>query len=128
MLLAGGPLAATLLAATTQNKSNPIATLFPLLLIVLVGYFFLVRPTRARQREAAAVRSRLEPGAEVQTTSGMLATVAEVGDDGTVVLEVAPGVRCRYLSAAIGRVIPPAVPDNAAELTDTPESGDGPTT
>lgn len=126
MLLASGFTTTAVLAAAS-NKGNPIATFLPLLLILLVGYFFLVRPARVRQREAVNVRSRLVPGAEVQTTAGMFATVAEVNDDGTVVLEIAPGVRCRYLSAAVARVIPPPVPDDASELTDTPEGGDGAT-
>lgn len=126
MLLTGGSFALTVLAAT--NKSSPIATLFPLFLIILVGYFFLVRPARARQREVASVRSRLEPGAEVQTTAGLLATVTEVGDDGTVILEVAPGVRCRYLAAAVARVIPPEVPETSVSDADTPESGETPRT
>lgn len=117
-----GALSMTVLAA--KQQSSPLGALFPLLLILLVGYFFLVRPARARQRDVAAVRSRLEPGVEVQTTAGLLATVVEVHDDGIVVLEVAPGVRSRYLAAAVARVIPPP---EAEEPTDTPGDDEQPT-
>jgi preprotein translocase subunit YajC len=75
----------------------------PLLLIVLVGYLLLVRPARVRQRKAQENRAALEPGAEVTTTSGLLATVVAVDDD-VITLEVAPGVHSRYVKGAIARV------------------------
>jgi preprotein translocase subunit YajC len=114
MLAAVGVLAA-------NSGGSPLASFVPLLLIVLVGYFLLVRPARARQREMATIRSRVEPGVEVQTTAGMLATVVSVEDDGVVVLEVAPGVHSRYLAAAIARVI---TPEPMPETIDEPDADD----
>ena len=44
------------------------------------------------------------------TTTGMFATVIAVEDD-AVVLEIAPGVEARFVSQAIGQVIPDDVED-----------------
>ncbi len=115
MLAAGGVLAAG------SSGSGGLGAFIPLLLIVLVGYFLLVRPARARQRDMANTRSRVAPGVEVQTTAGLLATVVSVEEDGVVVLEVAPGVHSRYLSAAIARVI---TPESMPETIENPDGDD----
>jgi preprotein translocase subunit YajC len=75
----------------------------PLVLIVFVGYLLLVRPARNRQRKALENRAALEPGAEVTTTAGLIATVISVDDD-VVTLEIAPGVQSRFIKGAIARV------------------------
>ena len=87
----------------------------PLLTLVLIGavfYLLLIAPQRRRQRQLREMTSKLEPGAQVMTTAGLYATVQAVLDD-EVHLEVAPGVVCRYVKGAIGRVIPAPEPDEA---------------
>jgi preprotein translocase subunit YajC len=113
-----------LAAGSTKSKSNPIASLIPLLLILAVGYFLFLRPARARQRKAVETRSSVTPGVEVTTTAGMIATVVDVDEeDGTVTLEVAPGVHSRFLKGAIARVnTPPEEPAEEPDL-DTPGHG-----
>lgn len=95
--------------------ANDLSGLLPLVLIVLVGYLLVVRPMRARQREAAAVRSRLQVGSSVITTAGLFATVVAL-DEQSVTLETSPGVASRWLRAAIGRIVddtPGAIPTEA---------------
>lgn len=82
-----------------------IFSFFPLILIVLVGYFLLIRPARNRQRKAHENRAAITPGVDVTTTAGLLATVVSVDDtEDVVVLEIAPGVQARFLKGAIARV------------------------
>ena len=97
--------------------------LIPLVLLIGVGYMLLVRPQRARTRQAQSMRSTLGVGAEVQTVGGLYATVVEM-DGSDVVLELAPGVRTRWAAAAVGRVITPVeLPAEDASA----QSGDEPT-
>ena len=113
---------------SSSKGGGGLGPLIPFLLIAVVGYLLLVRPARNRQRRALENRRAIEPGVEVTTTAGLIATVVEVDDD-TVTLEVAPGVHSRYVKAAIGRVNTPPEPeigeDAATEENDT--SGDTPT-
>lgn len=91
----------------------------PILFIVLifaVFYFLLIRPQRKRQRETQQMQQSLQPGAEVVTTAGMYARVVAFEGNDSVLLEVAPGVTCKYLKQAIMRV----APDAAAQATATP--------
>jgi preprotein translocase subunit YajC len=94
-----------------------LANLLPLILLVLAFYLLILRPSRNRQREAQAIQQALAPGQEVVTTAGLYATVAAVEDE-FVLLEVAPGVTCRYARPAVARILqrpgestPPGNPD-----------------
>ncbi len=114
----------------SSSKGGGLGPLIPFVLIAVVGYLLLVRPARARQRRALENRTAIEPGVEVTTTAGLIATVVAVDDeDGTVTLEVAPGVHSRYVKAAIGRVNTPPEPEpetDAADTEETDSSGDTP--
>ena len=83
-----------------------IGSLLPFLVLIVAFYFLILRPARSRQAAQAAVRSKLEPGVEAMTTSGLFGTVVEVEGD-RVVLEIAEGVRVRFVTAAIAKVVEP---------------------
>ena len=73
-------------------------------LLVLGLYVLAIRPQRARARELAAVRAQVVVGSRVMTSAGIHASVTEVAED-SVLLEVAPGVRVRFASEAVVRVL-----------------------
>ena len=106
-----GPLA----AADAASKGSSSLTFPILIVLVFVGFYFLmIRPQRRRQQAVQQQQRTVGPGARVRTTAGMYATVTEVdGDD--VVLEVAPGVEVRYLKRAIMEVIQPGDEPEAEE-------------
>jgi preprotein translocase subunit YajC len=109
----------TIAAADAASKSSGSSLTFPILIVlVFVGFYFLmIRPQRRRQQAVAQQQKTVNPGARVRTTAGMYATVTAVdGDD--VVLEVAPGVEVRYLKRAIMEVI------TSGEETETFEDGE----
>lgn len=99
----------------------------PLFALILVGFYLLiVRPQRARAKAAVALKARLAPGVDVMTTTGLFGTITEVRDD-SVLLEVAPGVTLRFLTAAVGRIVDAEEPDTSDEDGDEPTT-DGTTT
>lgn len=85
---------------------NDLLGLLPLLLIVVFFYLLLIRPARARQREALQLQRSLSVGQEVMTTSGLYGRVSAIEDE-VVVLETAPGVTSRWSRAAVARVVGP---------------------
>ena len=86
-----------------------LVTILPLALIVVVFYFLMIRPAKAKQRKQAETLSSLEPGTDIMTTAGLFGTVVANGPD-QVSVEVAPGVVLRMLPAAIAKVIPVELP------------------
>jgi len=106
-------------AAEAASKSSGSALTFPILIVlVFVGFYFLmIRPQRRRQQAAQQQQKTVEPGARVRTTAGMYGTVIEVdGDD--VVLEIAPGVDARFLRRAIHEVVAPAEGEETGGFTE----------
>lgn len=115
---------AVLLAANSKKSSG--AGLFNLLFIVVLvlgAYLLFLRPARARQRKALETRSSVEPGVEVVTTAGLIATVVS-NDDETVTLEIAPGVHAKFLKQAIVRVVQPETPSPGPDHEALPDPTD----
>ena len=75
----------------------------PLLFIVVLAVPLILNTRRQKRAVADAQRlqSSLTNGDRVVTTSGLHATVVGSTDDLTIDLEIAPGVRTRWLRAAI---------------------------
>lgn len=105
---------AAVLAATTQ-KTSPIATLLPIVLIGAVFYFLLIRPQQRRAKAAREMTSSTEVGDEVVTIGGLFGVVREMDDD-SVLLEVAPGTELRFLKSAIARKL--VAEDETADVDD----------
>ncbi len=103
------------------NKSTGSSYYFLIAMIVLFGllYFVMIRPQRNRQRQVMQAQNQIQPGQRVRTTAGMYGTVVEL-DDADVVLEIAPGVKVRYLRRAILDVVPS---DNGAAPAGSEEAG-----
>jgi preprotein translocase subunit YajC len=100
-----GNIELTALTQLAAQKSNPLVTLLPVILIGVVFYFLLIRPQRRRQQQQLQMQRQIEPGQRVMTTAGMLADVVAVEDD-AILLEIAPGVEVRFVKQAVAQVIP----------------------
>jgi len=79
-----------------------------LLIIIVIlglGYFFLMMPARRRRSEHAAMQNSVDIGDEVITAGGLHGYVKEIDDeDGTVQLEIAPGTVVKHDRRAIAAV------------------------
>ncbi|MFW6257710.1 MAG: preprotein translocase subunit YajC, partial [Prolixibacteraceae bacterium] len=73
------------------QDANPLMSFLPLLLIVVVFYFFMIRPQMKRQKEVRKFRESLAKGDKVVTTGGIYGKIIEVKDT-TIVLEIAKDV------------------------------------
>lgn len=85
---------------------NDLAAILPLVAILALFWFMVLRPQQRRQREAAALQNSIEVGQRVMMSSGIYGTVRAVTDD-TARLEIAPGTEVEIARAAIARVVGP---------------------
>ena len=95
---------------------------FPLILLAVAAVVLFVLPARQRKRMMAQqqqMRDSLLPGTAVMTTSGMHGTVVGKGE-GTVDLEIAPGVVVTFTQQAILEVRKPAGPTDAPAESELP--------
>ena len=72
----------------------------PLLLIIVVFYFFMIRPQMKRQKELKNFREALQKGDKVITTGGIYGRIVEMQDN-TVFIEVDNNVKIRVDKAAL---------------------------
>jgi preprotein translocase subunit YajC len=79
-----------------------VAQLFPLLILVALFYFMLLRPQQRRARQHRELIASVSPRDRVVTIGGVHGTVDSVDDD-TVRLEIAPGTVVTFARQAIAR-------------------------
>tara|TARA_S200000501_G_C20281574_1_gene507420 strand:+ start:119 stop:403 length:285 start_codon:yes stop_codon:yes gene_type:complete len=63
------------------SANSSIMNFMPLILIVLIMYFFMIRPQIKKQKEEAKFRSEIKKGDKVLTIGGIHAKVLEVQQD-----------------------------------------------
>jgi preprotein translocase subunit YajC len=79
---------------------NGIGSFLPLLILVGVMYFVLIRPQQQRVRAQRALVSSLSVGDEVVTIGGMLGRIVTIDDD-VATVETTPGTILRFRRTAI---------------------------
>lgn len=80
--------------------TNGIMSFLPFILIIIVFYFFMIRPQMKRQKELRKYREELKKGDKVITTSGILGKVAEIKEE-YIAVEIAEGVKVKMDKSAI---------------------------
>ncbi len=76
------------------QEANPLMSFLPLILIVVVFYFFMIRPQMKRQKETRQFREGLKKGDKVVTTGGIYGKIVSVQET-TITLEIAKDVQIK---------------------------------
>ena len=85
---------------------NDLAALLPLVAILALFWFMVVRPQQRRQKEVVRLQQSIEVGQRVMMSSGIFGTVVSLADD-RARLEIAPGTQIDIARAAIAKVDEP---------------------
>ena len=83
-----------------QTQGNPLTSLLPLILIIVVFYFFMIRPQVKKQKELKNYRSNLQKGEKVVTTGGIYGKLTDVKEQ-TVTIEIADNIRIKVDKNAV---------------------------
>ena len=98
--------AATGGAATgsTAPGAAPAGSMFtqllPLIFIIVIFYFLLIRPQQQKQKAQRDLINSIQKGDHVVTIGGIHGTVVQVSDD-EITLEVSKGVNIRFVKSAV---------------------------
>jgi preprotein translocase subunit YajC len=87
-----------------------VELLIPILLLLALTYFVLIRPQRRRQQQQTEMMTELEVGSEILTAGGVYGTVREVGED-ELTVEIAPGTNVKLDKRAVAMVVPNEEPE-----------------
>ena len=81
-------------------QQSPWMSFLPFILIIVVFYFFMIRPQMKKQKELRKFRDSLKKGDKVITTGGIYGKVAEV-KEAYVVVEIAKDTLVKIDKSAI---------------------------
>lgn len=96
-----------MLAAAASAEAPPAWIQWaPIIGMVVIFWFLIIRPQMKRQKEHQAKISGLKKGDQVVTAGGLVGKVAKV-DDHYAEIELAQGVRVKAVKSTIGDIIPP---------------------
>jgi preprotein translocase subunit YajC len=86
-----------------QSGSPGAGTMQLLLLggMILVFYFFMIRPQAQKAKKAKQFQEHLQKGDRIVTIAGIHGTVNKINDDNTIQLEISPGSYLKIERSAI---------------------------
>jgi preprotein translocase subunit YajC len=78
--------------------------LLPLVLIVVIMYFLVLRPQQQRVKQHQTMVKALRRGDTVVTNGGLVGKVIKVVDDDQIEVEISDGVRVRQMRSMVSEV------------------------
>ena len=91
--------------AAASSPGSDIMTFLPMIAIVVVFYFLLIRPQQKRAKETKAMLEALQKGDEVVTAGGVVGRISKLSDAYANV-EIAPNVEITVQRSAISLLLP----------------------
>ena len=90
-------------AGPVQPQTSMMESLFPLIMIVVVFYFFLIRPQQKKMKTHRELVSNVRRGDQVVTSGGLIGKVAKVSDD-EVLVDLGDNVKVRVVKSTLSDI------------------------
>ncbi len=90
-----------LMTPDPSGKAGSSGTLIMMGLMILVFYFFMIRPQAKKAKQQKQFISNLQKGDKIVTIAGIHATINKVNEDGTLQIETSPGSYIKIERSAI---------------------------
>jgi preprotein translocase subunit YajC len=91
-------------AAGGMPGGDIISMILPLVMIMGVFWFLLIRPQQKRLKDHQELVKNVRRGDTVVTGGGIVGKVHKVVDDNEIILEIAENVRIRVVKSSISEV------------------------
>jgi preprotein translocase subunit YajC len=82
---------------------NPMMQFLPLIAIVVVFYFFMIRPQMKKAKDQKKYIEALKKGDKILTIGGIYGKIVEVRDDATIIMEVEDGSKMKISKNAVSQ-------------------------
>ncbi len=90
-----------ILLQAPETGGNPMGNMILMVGIMVIFFFFMVRPQMKRQKEARKFREGLQKGDSVVTLGGIYGKVDEIKEDNIVILEIAKDIKIKIDKTAL---------------------------
>jgi preprotein translocase subunit YajC len=101
------------MAQAAGDQPNLLASILPLVFIVVIFWLLIIRPQMKRTKQHRELVSNLAVDDEIVSAGGLLGKVTEVGDN-FITVELADGVLVKMQKSSVGQVVPKGTFDSAA--------------
>ncbi len=91
--------------AASAEQPDPLMSLILPIGLVVLFYFFLIRPQSKRQKEQRQMIADLQKGEEVITSGGILGKITDINDN-FITLEIANNVSLTVQKSAVQTIMP----------------------
>ena len=108
MLCDAAPADAPTAPAGAQQQSG-FGMMVPMLLILAIFYFMMIRPQQRKEKERQKMIEELRAGAKIIFAGGLIGVIQEASEK-TFKVEIAPGVAVEVARSSVTAVIPPETP------------------
>ena len=105
-------IASAMAQSASPQEPSMLASFIPLILIIVIFWFLLIRPQMKRNKQHRELVSSISVGDEVVTAGGMLGRITEVGES-FVSLEVNDKVTIKLQKHSVAQVVPKGTMDSA---------------
>lgn len=89
------------IAQAAPGAGDFVGMILPLVLIMGVFYFLLIRPQQKKAKEHQAMLSKVAKGDTVVTHGGLIGKVTKIVDDNEIQVEIGENVKVRVLRGGI---------------------------
>ncbi|MBA2612446.1 MAG: preprotein translocase subunit YajC [Bacteroidetes bacterium] len=82
---------------------NPLMQFLPLVAIIVVFYFFMIRPQMKKAKDQKKYIEALKKGDKILTIGGIYGKIADIKEDGTIIMEVEDGSKMKISKNAVSQ-------------------------
>ena len=86
-----------------MGQGNPMSSLIMIVAMIVIFYFFMIRPQAKKQKELKKFREAMKPGDKVVTIGGIHGKILEIAE--STVLISSEGTKIRVEKSAIAQSI-----------------------
>ena len=110
MLCDAAPAAPAAPAANAQQSAaGGMGMMVPMLLILAIFYFMMIRPQQRKEKERRKMIEELRAGAKIVFAGGLMGTIQEATEK-TFKVEISPGVAVEIARSCVSGVVPAEEP------------------
>lgn len=86
------------------GTSNPFLSFLPIIALIAIFYFLLIRPQQKRAKQQRTMMEALKTGDSVVTIGGVRGTITAVDKD-VIIVRVADNVKITFSKSAVAGVL-----------------------
>lgn len=105
--------------AAAERPGGGLGQLLPIVLMVVLMYFLLIRPQRMRQKALQEQVAAMKKGDKVISAGGIHGLITNIKEK-TVIVKVAESVKLEFQKSSITTVIPKGAAKDDVDLSNQP--------